>query len=98
MENDKRTATGLAGYLRERRLGRLFFCGLAYDFCVGSSALDAVRLGFEAWVVEDLSRAVGLPVEGDAPGSVQRTNAALGANHVSRVTAAEIGSGTGDGG
>jgi nicotinamidase/pyrazinamidase len=60
-ENDGITPTGLAGYLRERRLTRLFFVGLAYDFCVGFSAVAAVKLGFEAIVLEDLTRAVGLP-------------------------------------
>ena len=60
-ENDQRTPTGLAGYLRERSLTRLFFTGLAYDFCVGFSALAAASLGFESLVVEDLSRAVNLP-------------------------------------
>ena len=61
VENDKHTRTGLAGYLRERELKRLFFVGLAFDFCVGHSALDAHRLGFEAIVLEDLTRAVNLP-------------------------------------
>ena len=61
VENDKHTRTGLAGYLRERELKRLFFVGLALDFCVGHSALDASRLGFEAIVLEDLTRAVSLP-------------------------------------
>ncbi len=60
-ENDQQTPTGLAGYLRERGLTRLFFTGLAYDFCVGFSALAAARLGFESIVIEDLTRAVNLP-------------------------------------
>ncbi|MFC6646971.1 nicotinamidase [Granulicella cerasi] len=58
LENDKTTPTGLAGYLRERGLTRIFLCGLAYDYCVGNSALDAAKLGFEAVVLEDLTRAV----------------------------------------
>lgn len=57
-ENDAQTPTGLAGYLRERGLHRLFFAGLAYDFCVGFSALDARRLGFEAIVLRDACRAI----------------------------------------
>ncbi len=61
VENDKHTRTGLAGFLRERELKRLFFVGLAFDFCVGYSALDAHRLGFEAIILEDLTRAVDLP-------------------------------------
>ena len=60
LENDRATPTGLAGYLRERGLKRLWFCGLALDFCVAFSALDASRLGFEATVVEDACRAIDL--------------------------------------
>jgi len=52
-ENDRATPTGLAGYLRERGLTRVFLAGLAYDYCVGYSALDARRLGFEAIIVRD---------------------------------------------
>ncbi|HUD14396.1 MAG TPA: bifunctional nicotinamidase/pyrazinamidase [Terracidiphilus sp.] len=59
-ENDRSTATGLAGYLRERNLIRVFLVGLAYDFCVGYSALDARRLGFEAIVLRDACRAIDL--------------------------------------
>jgi nicotinamidase/pyrazinamidase len=61
LENDHTTGTGLAGYLRERELKRLFFCGLAFDFCVGYSAVDGATLGFECIVLEALTRAVGLP-------------------------------------
>jgi nicotinamidase/pyrazinamidase len=59
-ENDRTTATGLGGYLRERGLARLFLAGLAYDFCVGYSALDARRLGFEAIILRDACRAIDL--------------------------------------
>lgn len=59
-ENDRRTPTGLAGYLRERRLDRIFIAGLAYDFCVSYSALDARRLGFTVYVVRDACRAIDL--------------------------------------
>jgi nicotinamidase/pyrazinamidase len=65
-ENDKRTATGLAGYLRERGFQRIFLAGLAFDFCVRYSALDAIRAGFEAIVIEDACRAVSLPGSVDA--------------------------------
>ncbi|HKA08093.1 MAG TPA: bifunctional nicotinamidase/pyrazinamidase [Gemmataceae bacterium] len=51
-ENDRRTPTGLAGYLRERGLTNLFISGLATDFCVAYSALDARRLGFDVTVIE----------------------------------------------
>jgi nicotinamidase/pyrazinamidase len=59
-ENDRSTPTGLAGYLAERSLTRVFLCGLAYDYCVGYSALDARRLGLAAFVVRDACRAIGL--------------------------------------
>ena len=59
-ENDRTTPTGLAGYLRERGLERLVLCGLATDFCVMYSALDARRQGFEAVLVEDACRGIDL--------------------------------------
>ncbi len=59
-ENDRRTATGLAGYLRERGLRRVFLCGLATDFCVAYSALDARQLGFDAVLLQDACRAIDL--------------------------------------
>jgi nicotinamidase/pyrazinamidase len=84
-ENDGTTPTGLAGYLRERGLKRLFFTGLAYDFCVGFSALAAARLGFESIVIEDLSRAVNLR------GTVEQTNTAFQAMGVQLISANSIG-------
>jgi len=59
-ENDHATPTGLAGYLRERGIERVFLCGLATDFCVAYSALDARREDFAVWVVEDACRAIDL--------------------------------------
>ncbi len=59
-ENDRSTSTGLAAYLRERGLNRVFLAGLAYDYCVGYSALDARRLGFPAFVLRDACRAIDL--------------------------------------
>jgi nicotinamidase/pyrazinamidase len=89
-ENDGVTPTGLAGYLRERGLQRLFFTGLAYDFCVGFSALAAARLGFESLVVEDLSRAVGLPASSGRPGTVDKTNAEFAAANIRRISSSAI--------
>jgi nicotinamidase/pyrazinamidase len=57
-EADRRTPTGLAGYLRERGLERVFLAGLATDFCVSWSATDARREGFDVVVVEDACRAI----------------------------------------
>jgi nicotinamidase/pyrazinamidase len=59
-ENDRKTATGLRGYLRERGLDRAFLCGLAADYCVAFSAIDAAKEGFEAVVIEDACRAIDL--------------------------------------
>ena len=59
-ENDRTTPTGLEGYLRTRGASRLTLVGLATDFCVNYSALDAARLGFEVTVVESLCRAIDL--------------------------------------
>ncbi|HET6207600.1 MAG TPA: bifunctional nicotinamidase/pyrazinamidase [Terracidiphilus sp.] len=66
-ENDRTTPTGLAGYLRERGLKRIFIAGLAYDYCVAYSALDARRLGLPAVVIRDACRAI------DLNGSVEST-------------------------
>jgi len=58
-ENDRKTPTGLAGYLRERGFTRLFIAGLAFDYCVRYSAEDARRLGFTVTIIEDACRAIG---------------------------------------
>jgi nicotinamidase/pyrazinamidase len=84
LENDHFTPTGLAGYLRERSLTRLFLCGLAYDFCVRYSAIDGKHLGFEIIVIEDATRPVNLP------NSVAETNAALDAAGVSRILSSTV--------
>ena len=59
-ENDHKTPTGLEGYLRTRGLKELTLVGLATDFCVGYSAIDAAKLGFEVTVRMDLCRAIDL--------------------------------------
>lgn len=84
-ENDHRTPTGLAGYLRERGLERVFLAGLAFDFCVRYSAEDARRLGFPAVVVEDACRGI------DVQGSVAATRASFAAAGVGLVTARQLG-------
>ncbi len=66
-ENDRKTPTGLIGYLRDRNLTRVAVAGLAFDFCVRYSAEDAVRAGFTAVVIEDASRSI------DIDGSVAAT-------------------------
>jgi nicotinamidase/pyrazinamidase len=59
-EADHKTDTGLTGYLRRRGIDRVFLCGLATDYCVAWSALDARREGFETYVIEDACRAIDL--------------------------------------
>lgn len=83
-ENDRSTATGLAGYLRERGIGRVFLAGLAYDYCVGFSALDARRLGLPAVIVRDACRAI------DLDGSVARMEAEFAAAEVEVVDSSEL--------
>ncbi len=58
-ENDRKTPTGLAGYLRERGFGRVFLAGLALEYCVLFSAEDAKRLGFAVSIIEDACRPFG---------------------------------------
>jgi nicotinamidase/pyrazinamidase len=84
LENDHTTPTGLAGYLRERGLKRLFLAGLAYDFCVRFSAIDGKALGFETLVMEDACRAVNLP------GSAAETNEAFAAAGIPRIQSTEL--------
>jgi len=83
-ENDKTTPTGLAGYLHERGFKRIFLAGLAYDYCVRFSAVDAVRSGFKAFVIEDACRSVDL---GSSVADTQREFAEMG---VVRLTTAEM--------
>jgi nicotinamidase/pyrazinamidase len=83
-ENDHTTSTGLAGYLRERGLNRVFFAGLAYDYCVGYSALDARRLGLPAFILRDACRAI------DLNGSVEKIEAEFAQAGVTLIDSAEI--------
>jgi nicotinamidase/pyrazinamidase len=72
-ENDRRTHTGLSGYLRERGFSRIFMAGLAFDFCVRYSAEDARREGFAVVVIEDACRGI------DVDRSIAATHRALAA-------------------
>jgi len=83
-ENDRRTPTGLAGYLRERALTRVFLAGLAFDFCVRFSAEDARREGFAVVVVEDACRGI------DVDGSIAATRQSFDAHGISPITANAI--------
>jgi nicotinamidase/pyrazinamidase len=83
-ENDHTTATGLAGYLRERGLTRVFLAGLAYDYCVGFSALDARRLALPAVILRDACRAI------DLNGSVARMESEFAATGVEIIDSASL--------
>lgn len=83
-EADRRTKTGLEGYLRERGLRRLFVTGLATDFCVAWTALDARAAGFETFVIEDATRAI------DADGSLVEAWDDMAAAGVERIVASDI--------
>jgi nicotinamidase/pyrazinamidase len=83
-ENDRQTPTGLGDYLRDHNLSRVFLAGLAYDYCVGYSALDARRLGFDALIVRDACRAI------DLNGSVAKMEAEFAEAGVVVMTSAEL--------
>ncbi len=84
-EADRSTTTGLGGYLRERGLARACIVGLATDFCVAWTALDARRLGFVTTVIEDACRAI------DLEGSLAKAWAEMRTAGVNRAFAAEVG-------
>lgn len=83
-ENDRKTPTGLVGYLRERGFDRVFLAGLAFDFCVRYSAEDAKREGFEVAVVEDACRGI------DVDGSMEAARGSLGKSGIFRTTSQAI--------
>ncbi len=83
-ENDHETPTGLAGYLRERGVDKLVMVGLATDFCVRFSAVDAAKLGFDVTVVEDCCRAI------DLDGSLSAAIAEMDATGVRRTELAAL--------
>lgn len=88
-ENDHATPTGLAGWLRERGIRRIFFAGLATDYCVAWSARDAVAQGFTCFVVEDACRGIGLP-EPDGGTTIDTARRGLTAVGVGFLSADEL--------
>ena len=83
-EADRTTQTGLAGYLRERGIRRLFMVGLATDFCVSWTAEDAAAAGFESIIVEDATRAI------DTGGSLAAAWSRMNAAGVRRMTVSDF--------
>ena len=83
-EADRKTVTGLAGYLKARGIKTVYVTGLATDFCVGWTALDARKAGFEVYVVEDACRAI------DLNGSLAAAWKQMAAKGVKRIQSADI--------
>ena len=84
LEADRKTQTGLEGYLKQRGLTRVFLVGLATDFCVAWSALDARKAGFEAFVIEDATRGI------DAGGSLGKAWQDMSGAGVKRIQSSDI--------
>ena len=85
LENDHRTTTGLAGYLRERSVRSVYVVGLAADVCVRHTAVDAVELGFRTFVVTDATRAVDQP-----PGNYETSLAVMRSAGITLISSSEI--------
>lgn len=78
-ENDHKTPTGLDGYLTSREIKHVYLCGLATDFCVFYSAIDAVRCGFAVSLIENACRGI------DLDGSLEKAMAHMDAIGVLKV-------------
>lgn len=84
LEADQKTTTGLAGYLRECGIETVYVVGIATDFCVAWTAMDAVKLGFQTYVIEDATAAI------DLNGSLQQAWKAMQDLGVYRIQANDI--------
>jgi len=84
LEADRKTPTGLEAYLKQRGIRRVFIVGLATDFCVAWSALDARKLGFETYVIEDATRAI------DLNGSLAAAWKQMTARGVKRIQSSDV--------
>jgi nicotinamidase/pyrazinamidase len=84
IEADKKTRTGLDGYLKSRGIDTVYVTGLATDFCVAWTALDARELGFDAYVIEDATRAI------DLAGSLEKAWKEMQAKGVKRIRSSDI--------
>ena len=83
-EADGKTTTGLAAWLKARKLQKLFIAGLATDFCVAWTALDARKAGFDAFVIEDACRGI------DTQGSLAKAWADMAKAGVKRIQSGDI--------
>mgnify|MGYP001112135888 FL=1 len=84
MEADRKTPTGLNGYLREHQINTVFIVGIATDFCVAWTAIDAAELGFDTYVIEDACKAI------DLNGSLQQAWQDMLQKGVHRIEASSI--------
>lgn len=84
LEADHKTTTGLAGYLKERGIDTVYVVGIATDFCVAWTAMDAAQLGFKTFVISDATKAI------DLQGSLQHAWQEMLAKGVKRVVAKDI--------
>ena len=84
MEADHKTSTGLAGYLKERNIDSVYIVGIATDFCVAWTAMDAAKLGFQSYVVADATKAI------DLNGSLQHAWQEMLAHGVKRICIKDI--------
>lgn len=84
LEADQKTTTGLAGYLRERHIDTVFIVGIATDFCVAWTAMDARKLGFNAYVIADATKGI------DLNGSLQHAWQDMLAQGVKRIYLKDI--------
>lgn len=83
-EADHQTSTGLAGYLKERGIDTVYIVGIATDFCVAWTAIDAAKMGFKSYVIADATKAI------DLQGSLQHAWQEMLAVGVKRVVAKDI--------
>ena len=83
-EADRKTSTGLAGYLKQRGINTVYVTGLATDFCVAWTAMDARKLGFQVYVIEDATRAI------DLNGSLAAAWKQMAAKGVKRIQSSDI--------
>lgn len=83
-EADRKTSTGLAGYLKERGIKSLFVVGLATDYCVAWTAMHGIKYGFEVSVVEDATKGI------DLDGSLAKAWSAMSTLGIKRITSADI--------
>lgn len=84
MEADHKTTTGLAGYLRERGIQSVYIVGIATDFCVAWTAIDARKLGFDTYVIADATKGI------DLHGSLQHAWQDMLAHGVKRIYAKDL--------